>query len=188
MHIYLASKSPRRQSLLNQIAISFDCIDVDIDESVGIDELPYDYACRMAKEKAQAGWDNSERSLNYPLLAADTCVVLANQIMGKPNSQQEARNMLNQLSGNVHQVITSVTVRDQHQHKTVSSVTEVTFAPLNTEQIEYYIGTGDCMDKAGSYGIQGFAARFIKHISGSYTGVVGLPLFETANLLEEFRH
>jgi len=186
MHIYLASKSPRRQSLLKQIEISFECIPVEIDESVREGETPVDYVSRMAYEKAQAGWTDSARRNDIPLLAADTSVILANQIMGKPADKKQAIKMLQGLSGVTHQVISCVAVKNSQKYELATSITDVTFTNLLEQQIDYYVNTGDCMDKAGSYGIQGFAASFIRTISGSYSGVVGLPLFETANLLKKF--
>jgi septum formation protein len=186
MQLYLASKSPRRQALLKQIAISFDCIPVDIDETVKKGETPCDYVSRMAYEKADAGWSHSTRINDIPLLAADTSVVLADQILGKPTDKQDAVNMLKRLSRETHQVISCVVVKNSKKIELVTSITDVSFASLSEQQIQYYVNTGDCMDKAGSYGIQGYAACFVKMISGSYSGVVGLPLFETAKLLEKF--
>jgi len=188
MHIYLASKSPRRQSLLEQIGVSFDLIDVEIDESTLNGELPLDYVMRMANEKVKAGWLNMGKKSDVPLLAADTSVVLENRILGKPIDKRDAFNMLSLLSGKTHQVITCVSVKNGVKQEMTTSITDVTFCDLSEQQIEFYIDTGDCLDKAGSYGIQGYAARFIKMISGSYSGVVGLPLFETANLLEGFKN
>jgi len=183
MHIYLASKSPRRRALLEQIGISFELIEAAINESTQSAELPLDYVQRMAKEKAKMGWQQSDRALNMPLLAADTSVVLNAVILGKPTDKQDAFAMLTRLSGKTHQVITCVAVHKENDLKIATSITDVTFSHLSQQQIDGYIETGDCFDKAGSYGIQGYAARFIQSISGSYSGVVGLPLFETANLL-----
>lgn len=187
MNLYLASKSPRRQSLLTQIAITFECITVDIDESVNIGETASDYVSRLAFEKAEAGWLKPNRTQDIPLLAADTSVVIGSQILGKPRDQVDAANMLNSLSGSTHQVLTCVAVKNSQKIELVTSTTDVTFATLSEQQIDYYVKSGDCQDKAGSYGIQGYAASFIRTISGSYTGVVGLPLFETARLLEQFK-
>ncbi len=187
MQIYLASKSPRRQALLKQISIGFEYIPVDINENVKRGETPHDYVSRMAYEKAEVGWSESTRLLDIPLLAADTSVVLANQILGKPHNKQDAIKMLERLSGETHQVITCVAVKNSQKLELVTSITDVTFATLSEHQIDYYVNTGDCLDKAGSYGIQGYAARFVRSLSGSYSGVVGLPLFETANLLDRFK-
>lgn len=186
MNIYLASKSPRRQSLLQQIGVDFSCIKSEIDESVLNNELALSYVKRMSIEKAVAGWKAAERLLNIPLLAADTSVILGNNILGKPKDSDDASNMLRKLSGKTHQVMTSVTIMTEAMQKTIISQTDVTFSVLSESEIKEYIETGDCLDKAGSYGIQGVAAKFISSISGSYSGVVGLPLFETSQLLEQF--
>lgn len=186
MQIYLASKSPRRQSLLTQIAVTFECLPVDIDESVNKSETPADYVSRMAYEKANAGWSDCKRILDIPVLAADTSVVLGNQILGKPLAKSEAISMLIELSGKTHQVMTSVAVKHHQKVELVTSTTDVTFASLSEQQIDYYVSSGDCLDKAGSYGIQGYAARFVQTISGSYSGIVGLPLYEVAKLLQKF--
>ena len=186
MHIYLASKSPRRQSLLRQIEVSFDLIEAEINESPLDDEVPLDYVIRMANEKAKAGWKQKERKFDIPLLAADTSVVLQDTILGKPSNRQDAFNMLSMLSGKTHQVISCVAVLNASQQRLATSITDVTFCDLSKQQIESYIENGNCLDKAGSYGIQGYAAKFVENISGSYSGVVGLPLFETAKLLDVF--
>ncbi len=188
MKIYLASKSPRRQELLKQVDIDFECLSVDIDESVLAGEPPQHYVERIAKAKAAAGWNSEQRVISQPLLAADTSVVLGNQIMGKPVDRQHALEMLSSLAGETHQVLTCVVVTngDTTEHKT--SVTNVSFAKITEQAIQKYIDSRDCFDKAGGYGIQGYAARFIDSISGSYSGVVGLPLFETVQLLEQFEH
>ena len=188
MQIYLASKSPRRQSLLTQIAVTFECLPVDIDESVHKDETAADYVSRMAYEKAIAGWSDCRRTLDIPLLAADTSVVLGNQILGKPLGKSEAISMLSILSGKTHQVMTCVAVKLHQKIELVTSTTDVTFASLSEQQIDYYVSSGDCLDKAGSYGIQGYAASFVQTISGSYSGVVGLPLYEVAKLLQNFEY
>ncbi len=186
MPIYLASRSPRRQSLLAQIEVTFECLPVDIDESVNKVETPFEYVNRMAYQKAIAGWSNRKRILDIPLLAADTSVVLGDQILGKPLDRPDAINMLTKLSGQTHQVITCVAIKHDQKIERVTSITDVTFASLSERQIDYYVTSGDCLDKAGSYGIQGYAASFVKTISGSYSGVVGLPLYEVARLLQNF--
>jgi nucleoside triphosphate pyrophosphatase len=184
MKIYLASKSPRRQSLLRQINVDYECVPVDIDETSLNNELARNYVERIAGEKARAGWASAARQNDWPVLSADTSVILENNILGKPIDHSDAANMLRRLSGKTHQVITSVAVKLNQQVDISTSITEVTFAPLGDDLIDYYVSTNDCMDKAGSYGIQGYAARFVTSICGSYTGVVGLPLFETAELLK----
>jgi nucleoside triphosphate pyrophosphatase len=186
LKIYLASKSPRRKELLRQIGVEFDCLSSEIDESVKDNESPLDYVQRIAQTKAMEGWSGLERSQEIPLLAADTSVVIGDMILGKPKDDQQAKAMLNLLSDNTHQVMTSVVVTNGRKTLNKTSVTQVKFAKLKEQQVLDYIATGDCFDKAGGYGIQGYAARFIESISGSYSGVVGLPLFETAQILEQF--
>ena len=187
MSIYLASKSPRRRQLLNQIDIEFISIVVEIDETPRKHEVPQLYVERMAVEKAKAGWDSPQRKEQRPVLAADTCVVLDGQIMGKPVSDEHAVSILKKLSDKTHQVITSVAISNKDKTELVTNTTNVTFCMLPIGLIEYYVSTGDCTDKAGAYGIQGFAARFVMLLSGSYSGVVGLPLYETAQLLQKFK-
>lgn len=186
MKIYLASKSPRRQSLLRQIGIEFETIQGKIDETPQANEKAIDYVERMAIEKAKKGWHSANRIQELPLLAADTSVILNGIILGKPSDNEHALSMLQQLSGNTHQVITSISVINDNKQELTTSVTDVCFDYLSKSIIDYYVATGDCADKAGSYGIQGFAARFVTSISGSYSGIVGLPLFETGKLLEKF--
>ncbi len=186
MRIYLASKSPRRQTLLQQIGISFTCLQVDIDESKGSDEDLVKYAKRMAKEKALCGLRSDHCIDPIPVLAADTCVAYKQRLLDKPKDATEAKEILTFLSGKTHQVITSLVLMDQDRTESAISVTDVSFAPISEALIDYYIGTGECFDKAGSYAIQGYAARFVTAIRGSYTGVVGLPLYETAELVENF--
>ena len=185
--IILASRSPRRRELLSQIGVKYDLLDIEIDESFNKNEMPLEYVERMAIEKAKAGWvklfelfPNSDKGL----LAADTSVVLQQTILGKPRDLNHAREMLNALSDNTHQVITSVALIDKEGLNYRSSVTQVTFAALSESTISSYLATGEGNDKAGSYGIQGLAAKFVKSINGSYSGVVGLPLYETSLLLD----
>ena len=184
--IYLASKSPRRRELLLQAGIAFECINSEIDEAVKPNESPKSYVERMAWNKSQAGCETTSRYQTWSVLAADTAVVVDQKILGKPIDNKNAIEMLSELSGRTHKVMTSVAVTDGITTQLATSVTDVTFAKLSQQDIEAYIATGDCYDKAGSYGIQGYAARFVEAIRGSYTGVVGLPLFETARLLDYF--
>jgi nucleoside triphosphate pyrophosphatase len=186
LKVYLASKSPRRKELLLQIGVEFECLSADIDESVRNNEAPLDYVERIAQSKAVAGWSSNARKQEIPLVAADTSVVVGEQILGKPKSRQHAIQMLNMLSDNTHLVMTCVVVTNGLKTVNKTSVTEVKFAKLKEQQMLDYIATGDCFDKAGGYGIQGYAARFIESINGSYSGVVGLPVFETAQILEQF--
>jgi len=186
LKVYLASKSPRRKELLLQIGVEFECLSADIDESVRNNEAPLDYVERIAQSKAVAGWSSNARKQEIPLVAADTSVVVGEQILGKPKSRQDAIQMLNMLSDNTHLVMTCVVVTNGLKTVNKTSVTEVKFAKLKEQQMLDYIATGDCFDKAGGYGIQGYAARFIESINGSYSGVVGLPVFTTAQILEQF--
>lgn len=178
--IILASASPRRQELLNQINVRHLVQIVDIDETPLFNESPLDYVQRLAREKADACVQQFNPEL--PVLAADTTVVLGNQIMGKPQDQNEALTMLRQLSGNTHQVFTAIALFGHTQHQGLS-VTEVTFKPLSEAEILAYWHSGEPLDKAGSYAIQGVGSLFIERINGSFSGVMGLPLFETAQLL-----
>jgi len=186
MKLFLASKSERRKVLLSQIGIDYDCIDIDIDESKRTRESILQYVKRMAHEKAIAGLNSRQRCDNRPVLAADTCVTFQQELLDKPRDAQDAQKILAFLSGKTHQVITSVVIMDQNATESAISVTDVSFAPLSEALIDYYITTGECFDKAGSYAIQGYAARFVTRLKGSYSGVVGLPLFETAQLVEKF--
>ncbi|AQR66016.1 septum formation inhibitor Maf [Aquaspirillum sp. LM1] len=183
--LYLASASPRRRELLAQIGL--DCIQLpmDIDESVQVDENPADYVLRLAAAKAQAGWQHllANALPQRPLLAADTTVTVDGEILGKPADAAEARAMLARLSGRSHEVLTGVAVCQGDSVQTALSVSRVELLPLSTAMIDGYIASGEPFDKAGAYGIQGRAAMFIAHLDGSYSGVMGLPLCETARLL-----
>ena len=159
----------------------------DIDESVQVNETPSQYVQRLACEKAEKGC----KAFNMTALGSDTCVVLDGEILSKPVSVEDAKAMLGRLAGRNHQVLTGVAICEKvdHQFRVSSQVvcTEVSFAPLTSTQIERYVATGEPMDKAGSYGIQGKAAVFVSGIKGSYSNVVGLPLMETAQLLQQHR-
>lgn len=187
--VYLASRSPRRKDLLNQLGIQFKLLDVDIDESVGDQEMPEDYVLRMAREKANAAWeqhgfDKQQHTLDSAILSADTSVVLRQKILGKPKDKSEAGEMLQSLSGKSHQVITAVAVKNQKTTRVLSSITQVEFASLSADDIQSYCQCAEGMGKAGAYAIQGKAAQFIVSINGSYSGVVGLPLYQTSELLK----
>lgn len=182
--IVLASQSPRRKQLLQQIGITPVCAPVDIDEHVRDNEKPLDYCLRLAKEKAQEGWNRSDKEL--PTLGSDTIVVLGDVILGKPKDEKDAFDMLMSLSAKKHQVITAVSLVDSSKTRVNSSISEVLFDQLQPQEVKAYIASGEPMDKAGSYGIQGYAARWIKYISGSHSGIMGLPLYETSQLLKEF--
>ncbi|HEY5802005.1 MAG TPA: Maf family protein [Burkholderiaceae bacterium] len=193
--IYLASKSPRRRELLRQIGVDFELLMLrtdgprgpDVSEIVHIGELPADYVARVTQEKAAfaAGIILNRRLTPRPVLAADTTVVVDNEILGKPADADEARAMLRMLSGRVHQVMTSVAIHNDTQNLQVTQVSDVTFDTLSDAQIEAYCATPEPYDKAGAYAIQGMGALFIKHIEGSHSGIMGLPLFETAQLLRQ---
>ncbi len=185
MNLYLASKSQRRQMLLAQIGISYECIDIDIDETKDSGESVVQYVNRMAQEKAIAGLAMAPQR-QQPVLAADTCVSYKELLLDKPTDAKDAKKILSFLAGKTHQVMTCVVIMDQYGFESAISVTDVSFAPISEALIDYYIDTRECFGKAGSYAIQGYAARFVTAINGSYTGVVGLPLFETAELIQKF--
>jgi septum formation protein len=186
IQLYLASKSPRRRELLAQLGLAFECIEGSVDESVLDGENPQDYVLRLAKAKAVSGQNNAgSAQSNIPILGADTSVVIGSQILGKPSDEQEAVAMLTRLSGNSHVVYTAVAVNHNRAIKSVCCVTKVFFADMTVRQINSYVATGEPMDKAGAYGIQGLGGRYIQKIEGSYTSVVGLPLYETGVLLAE---
>lgn len=178
--IILASASPRRQELLKQIKIHHQVQIVDIDETPKIHENPAEYVQRLAFEKALACKEKFNPKL--PILAADTTVVCNNKIMGKPENENDAYEMLHTLSDKTHQVFTAISLFGKSQHFALS-VTEVTFKPLTDAQIHAYWQSNEPIGKAGSYAIQGIASAFIEKINGSFSGVMGLPLCETAQLL-----
>jgi septum formation protein len=180
--LILASASPRRHELLRQVGISYIVVVSDADESFIAGETPADYVDRVARLKAEAvaGLDQT----GLPILAADTAVVIDNEIMGKPGSTAEAEAMLRRLGGRVHEVYSAVVLIDSRRRLSSRlSVTRVRFADLREDWIAAYCASGEPMDKAGAYGVQGCAAHRIRDISGSYSGVMGLPLFETVELL-----
>jgi septum formation protein len=178
--IILASASPRRRELLNQINVRHLVQTADIDETPLSNESPSDYVQRLALEKALACRQKFNPTL--PILAADTTVVLDNLIMGKPQNEADAFKMLEQLSGNTHCVFTAIALLGNQQNIVISA-TEVTFKTLTQNEIHAYWQSGESLDKAGSYAIQGKGSLFIERINGSFSGVMGLPLFETAQLL-----
>lgn len=194
--IYLASRSPRRRELLRQIGIHFELLllretlsrgPVDINEAPFAGESPHSYACRIARIKAETSMTRlTQRKITpLPVLAADTTVALDGQILGKPESPDHAVATLEKLSGNTHQVITAIALATQGTVREALSVTTVRFRPVSRQEILAYVSRGEAWDKAGAYAIQGMAAVFVAEICGSYTGVMGLPLFETAGLLKE---
>jgi septum formation protein len=183
--IYLASTSPRRRELLEQIGIRYAVVKVDVDEAWDGCEEPGIYAMRLALEKAQAGVRTTIKK-PLPVMGADTVVVLDNQVLGKPANREHGIAMLAQLSGRSHQVVTAVAVINAEHQATRLSISQVRFSSLTPEICAAYWETGEACDKAGGYAIQGRAAALIAHLEGSYSGVMGLPLFETAELLAEF--
>ena len=194
--IYLASNSPRRRELLRQIGVAFDALlfrsgsrsDDDVDETPLPGETARDYVQRIALAKA-AGGAQRVRWRHLParaVLAADTTLELDGAIIGKPDSAAHAREILKALSGRSHQVLTAVALTDGERAEHRLNVSTVRFRSLAPEDIQRYLATGEAMDKAGAYGIQGHAAVFVEEIQGSYSGIMGLPLFETAQLLARF--
>jgi septum formation protein len=182
-HIYLASGSPRRQELLTQIGVNFSTLSVEVDETYQQGELPEVYVTRLAIAKAQAGWRSDKRITMYPVLGADTSVVVNGTVFGKPKNKVDARKMLMSLSGQTHQVITGVALVTEHAVLTSVSHNSVTFSSLTDAEIDWYISTGEGNDKAGGYAVQGLSAMFIDSINGSYSGIMGLPVRETYQLL-----
>lgn len=194
--IYLASQSPRRRELLKQIGINFEMLllrsdprrNPEVDETPHAGEQPESYVKRVAQAKAEAGYAALRfRNLpSFPVLAADTTVTLDNRIFGKPDSAEHAVDMLRQLSGTEHQVLSAVAIAlDAHVEVALSTST-VRFVTLSEERIRHYLLTREYADKAGGYAIQGQAGAFVEYLSGSYSGVMGLPLFETVQLLQHF--
>ncbi len=184
--IYLASLSPRRHQLLEQIGVSFETLAVEVEETPANDEVPSSYTQRLAVEKATAGWNAESRGLLRPVLGADTCIVLDDEIVGKPADCLHAMEILARLSGRAHQVLSAVAlVYKQHRSVKLCS-TSVWFREISPKERAAYCASGEPLDKAGAYAIQGRGAAFVSRIDGSYTGVMGLPLFETAELLTEF--
>lgn len=192
--IYLASRSPRRRELLTQIGVRFHLLlfreRADSPQEVNEDplsgEAPDAYVERVARAKAEAGWSRMlQRNLPHaPVLSADTTVALDGRIFGKPADRADAASMLATLSGKTHEVLTAVAVKwDDALHSALSR-SEVRFKALSDSEIREFLATGEADDKAGAYGIQGRAARFVVELRGSYSGVMGLPLYETAQLLE----
>lgn len=192
-HLYLASQSPRRLELLRQIGLEPMVLPLraspgrsDVDETPLADEPATDYVLRLARRKAEAAAAvQQERRLPpWPILAADTTVTLDGQILGKPSDMAAAAAMLRRYSGRAHTVLTAVAAVHLGSLRTILSESVVTFKPLSESEIAAYLSSREAFDKAGGYGIQGLAALFIKHLSGSYSGVMGLPLYETSELLK----
>jgi septum formation protein len=191
--VYLASKSPRRQELLRQLGVEFEPLLLreapgrrrDVVEATRKDEPPLEYVKRIARTKAAVGWHRMGRRglAPKPVIGADTEVILDGTVVGKPADAADAVRVLSSLSARTHDVITAVAVRWQAQLALAVSTSRVTFRAIPTDELERYVATGEPSDKAGGYAIQGKAAAFVRHLEGSYSGVMGLPLFETAEIL-----
>jgi septum formation protein len=179
--IQLASASPRRSQLLRQIGVAHDVRPVDLDESRLARESPRDYVLRLAREKALAG---VPKGGSMPVLGADTTVAIGDEIFAKPEDEADGLRMLAALSGRTHDVLTAVALASDGRVETAISETRVTFRAISEAECRDYWGSGEPVDRAGAYAIQGLAAVFIARIEGSFTGVMGLPLFETAALLD----
>jgi len=194
--IYLASRSPRRRELLTQIGVRYKLLlfrahagpgrEADVDEAPLAGEAPAAYVERVARIKAEAGWASLvQRNLpRAPVLAADTTVALDGAILAKPADRRHAAEMLRALAGRTHEVLTAIALKSDDRLESALSLSEVEFKPLSDEEIRRYVASGECDDKAGAYAIQGRAARFVAGLHGSYSGVMGLPLYETGVLLE----
>jgi septum formation protein len=193
--LYLASKSPRREALLRQLDVVFETLLLreapgrapDVVEVPDAGEAAVDYVTRMARAKAEAGWQrlNDRKLGERPVLGADTEVVLDGEIFGKPRNASEAARMICRLSGRTHAVMTAIALRHRGGVAAALSTTRVTIRRLGAAEIERYVATREPFDKAGGYAVQGRAAAFVSRLVGSYTGVVGLPLYETAALLAQ---
>ena len=193
--IYLASQSPRRRELLKQIGVSFEVLALrtlpgraDVIETPNSGESAVDFVQRMACEKAASGWRAVEirHLLKFPVLSADTLIELDGEILGKPMDRPTAEATLTRLAGRSHWVHTAVVIQRETRIESLLSSSKVDFGELDAAEIHRYLDSSEFTDKAGAYGIQGRAAAFIKHLEGSYTGVMGLPLFETTVLLKQF--
>jgi septum formation protein len=183
--IILASASPRRRELLAQIGVEHRVLPVEVDESWHPGEDPSAYVLRVAEAKARAGWLGAGGAGQaLPVLAADTTVALDGEVFGKPQDRDALRTMLGRLGGRTHEVHTAVALMSRDGLDTRLSSTRVSLRPVSLQEIDWYWDTGEPADKAGGYAIQGLAALFVSHIAGSYSGVVGLPIFETWELLE----
>jgi nucleoside triphosphate pyrophosphatase len=195
--VYLASRSPRRRELLSQIGVRFHLLlfrarpgePAEVDETPLADEAPDAYVVRLARAKADAGWRRMlQRNLPPgPVLAADTTVAVEGRIYGKPVSRDDAAAMLRAFSGRGHEVLTAVALKHHDWLESVLSRSEVRFKSLSEHEIAGYVASGECDDKAGAYAIQGRAARYVAELRGSYSGVMGLPLYETGQLLDRLQ-
>jgi septum formation protein len=185
-NVYLASLSPRRQKLLSQIGISFELLKVRVDETYRRGETPEQYVIRLALAKAEAGQDSLQGRPLLPVLGADTIVVVEQKILGKPRDRDDGLAMLADLSGREHCVLSAVALVAGTRRATRLQKSWVRWRKLSSTECQAYWNTGEPLDKAGAYAIQGRAAAFITELKGSYSGVMGLPLFETTELLRDF--
>jgi septum formation protein len=182
VQLYLASRSPRRQELLRQVGLRFAIAPAEVDEQRSAGQSPADYAVATALAKARAARVPGPE----PVLGADTDVVIDGEILGKPADRAQAVAMLQRLAGRTHEVYSGVALVQGARAETTLSITRVTFGPISVAQAQAYWETGEPADKAGAYAIQGYGAQFVREIHGSYSGVVGLPLYETLELLRRF--
>lgn len=183
--IVLASRSPRRRALLAQLGVQFETLDVEIDETRRTGETPEALVTRLAADKAEAGRHSLKRDGAHRVIAADTVVVVGDQVLGKPRDATHASDTLMRLSDGCHEVLSAVALAGERGTDTRLSRSRVCFRKLSAEECRAYAATGEPLDKAGAYAIQGLAAAFVTDLQGSYSGVVGLPLYETAELLTE---
>ena len=189
--IYLASKSPRRSELLQQVGVKHKIIDIGVDEKINSSNSPQENVRALSVLKCQEGVRKVivEKMRSFPVLAADTIVVLGDKVFGKPESESDAMSMLLKLSGKTHIVMTAVTVgiisKDQAKFHTINVASNVEFAKLTEIDCKEYCKTNEPFDKAGGYGIQGYGSAFIKKIDGSYSNIVGLPIHEVVELFKE---
>ena len=184
--LHLASQSPRRRQLLEQLGVEFAVLNVDVPEQRAPGESPQDYVSRVARDKARAGLASLGGADDAVVLGADTEVVLDDEVFGKPLDAQDAAAMLRRLSGRTHAVISAVWVVSAQQERSETCISRVRFGVLDASAIDAYVATGEPFGKAGAYAIQGRGAVLIEHLEGSYSGVMGLPVFETARLLRSF--
>ncbi|HEY7872535.1 MAG TPA: Maf family protein [Rudaea sp.] len=184
--LYLASQSPRRRELLERLGVRFGTVEIDVPEVRALDEAPHDYVSRVAREKAGAGLLKLSGVKGAMVLGADTEVVLDGEVFGKPVDATQAARMLRQLSGRTHEVVSAVWCLDAGREEQAFSITQVEFARLEAGWIDAYVAGGEWQGKAGAYAIQGRAEAFVVRLAGSYSGVMGLPLHETVNLLRRF--
>lgn len=194
--MYLASQSPRRRELLTQIGVEFSVLSVDVAEQQQVGELAADYVSRLARDKAQAGVAAlahantavvNTSAANLLVLGADTIVVYDGQVLEKPQDEADSVRMLSLLSGQEHQVMTAVALTDGRRCKVELVISKVQFRDISAIEMHDYWMTGEPVDKAGSYAIQGIAGKFVSHMSGSYSAVVGLPLMQTEQLIQAFK-